>query len=76
MPTVKELKAELDELGIIYLDDARKADLEELIDSVYVEEMPFKGAVNSVDDATNMAIDSYEASEIIDPNAHPDTQAK
>lgn len=61
MSTVKEIKEELDERGIDYSNDALKADLEILLVEVNADE-----ALETV----------HVLEEIIDPNAHPDTQAK
>lgn len=65
MPTVKEIKAELDEAGIDYPVDALKADLEKLLPLTATEVIENRAGTIA-----------EQPEDIVDPNAHPDTQAK
>ena len=83
MLTVKELKAELDAMGVDYPHDALKAELEDLLEDSDVaiveeakeifdkEEDPPQNTFERLSQKKGNTPDYYT-----DPNAHPDTQAK
>ncbi len=70
MPTVKEIKKELDELGIDCPPKALKADLELLLTPMIVAQEELRTSISITAGGVTW-VDS-----ITDPNARPETQAK
>lgn len=72
MPTIKEIKMELDKREIEYLSGARKADLEVLLVPAPAEPVPAEPVHE--DWPRNIKVDDSD-DDFVDPNAIPDTQA-